>query len=165
MKIKDPYAEFQHTELENCLSIYHLQTDKNFTYMTFNLHSGSSSDPVGREGTAHFVEHLMGEKALIPDEAIPRFFENLGGSVMLGSTWSFMTRYSFTVPTKTDYLQSSLLLFGEMLLKGKIISGVEKHRQIILNEYKRKITVEEIYDIDRQIYRAIFPGGFFSRAL
>ncbi|HRH30690.1 MAG TPA: insulinase family protein [Candidatus Paceibacterota bacterium] len=165
MKIKDLYAEFRHEKLENGLSIYHLKTDDNFTYVTFNFNSGGSSDPLGREGTAHFVEHLIGEKAPISKEALQKLFENSGGDAMLGTTWSFMTRYSFKIPTRKDLLQTSLFLFGEMLLKGKIVSGVEKHRQIILNEYTRRNSLEEIYNVWKDIYSKVFPGTFCSRAL
>ncbi len=164
MKIKDPYAEFQHEKLENGLSIYHLKTDDNFVYAMFNIKAGASSDPIGREGTAHFVEHLISENALLPYDGIRDFFQNLGGSTMLGETYNHMTRYSFKIPVSEEYLRTSFFLFGNMLCESQIIKSVEKERKIILNEYNKRVKVEEVVDIHRKINATVFPNTFSSRA-
>lgn len=165
MKIKDPYAEFQHEKLENGLSIYHIKTDDNFIFASINIHSGASSDPIGKEGMAHFVEHMVSNNAFISGKELKEFFNQFGGNAMLGMTYTYMTRYSFKIPLREDLLRSALFLFGGMLCEGDLVNGLEKERQIIINEYKRKYKVQEFYELYRSINSIVFPETSSSRAL
>lgn len=59
--IYDPYAVFKKHVLPNGLTIYHAYYDRPWVKSKFVIHSGSREDEVRKEGTSHFVEHLVSE--------------------------------------------------------------------------------------------------------
>lgn len=165
----DPYATFESTVLPNGLTVVvsHLP-DRPWEHMRFAVHSGAEQDAIGLEGTAHFLEHLMSRNAPLPSEQLRRFFEGLGGRVMLGTTGFPYTQYSFYMPREEETIRESLRLFGDMLLHSPLSVGMEEEREIIRQEFRRRFSMDAAYDLallHSQILYADYPRARFTSPL
>lgn len=160
----DPFAEFQRTELSNGLEVlaYHWP-DRPWEYVGFHIHSGAKEDPVGLEGTAHFVEHLVGEHAPMSSNEIYDFFQDHGGYANLGKMGYDLTRYSFMVPIRSDVMRKALSVFGEMLLSGTIEDKIEKQREIILDEFTKEYPTTLKREVHTRRQEAVFRGTWHER--
>ena len=131
----DPYAEFESVTLPNGLRVYKAHwPDRSWEYAGFLIHSGSLSDPVGKEGLAHFVEHVLAENAAVSHSEMEDFFERLGGSARFGSTGVVSTDLSFFIPAEENALTQSLSWFGSMLLFAELRRKIDTEREVILRE-------------------------------
>lgn len=61
--------------------------------MSVKFHAGSRFDPVGKEGLAHFTEHMMasGSESFKSKDLISMFLERYGGSFVLSTSNSFLS--------------------------------------------------------------------------
>lgn len=160
----DPYSEFEKTVLPNGLTVYAAHwPGRAWQKMGFLIHSGAKHDPVGFEGTAHFVEHVVSENASISNDEISSFFGDLGGNAMLGTTNYEGTWYSMRLPTDKQALLKGLDIFGDMLLSATLKNSVERERDVILNEFKRKFPVEFRLQYELNVKQALFAGHWFER--
>jgi predicted Zn-dependent peptidase len=56
----DPYSQFETRVLDNGLTIHVLHgPERPGVRFVFGIHSGARHDLPGKEGTAHFMEHLV----------------------------------------------------------------------------------------------------------
>lgn len=147
-KLWDPYADFQKSVLPNGLSVHHNFLDRPFLKVGFVIHSGSFADPIGREGLAHFVEHMLSKniKDVSCDDA-EFFFEKLGGDCMLGETSELSTRYWFNIPADPEVLKKSLDIFGDMILGGSFEEYLERERGVVLCEFREYFPISMMYDL------------------
>lgn len=135
----DPYAALRYVRLSNGLSVYLGTWDRPWIKMKMVVHAGAKDDPQGKDGVAHFLEHLLCNNV---DgwtwEQMRQRFEEIGGSANFGSTGYTATDYKCAVPLEGDNLKFALDRFGNMLVTCNIEKFVEHERQVILNEYKER---------------------------
>jgi predicted Zn-dependent peptidase len=161
----DPYAEFETAVLPNGLTVHAAHwPGRSWEAMGFLIHSGAEHDPVGLEGLAHFVEHLVSENTKESDKKqIEDFFENCGGSVNLGETTYQATVYRFFSPKDKAVLSEALSLFGHMLLAARLEKKIERERQVILREFHRSYPFEVNYELDLREHREVYAGYWLEK--
>lgn len=160
----DPYGEFQTATLPNGLTVHVAHwPNRPWESVGFIIHSGAEQDPVGLEGTAHFVEHLVSANAKMSVKEISALFEDRGGSVNLGSTGYDCTQYKFFAPVDEGVILKAFSLFGQMLLAGKLEKDVEKERQIIIGEYCRTYKMQFAADLEIRERKALYNGYWVER--
>jgi predicted Zn-dependent peptidase len=139
LEMWDPYAALRHTQLSNGLSVYLGTWDRPWIKMKMVVHAGAKDDPQGKDGVAHFLEHLLSENVDgWTQEKMGHRFQEIGGSANFGGTGYNATEYKCSVPLEGDSLKFSLDLFGTMLVTCNIERFVERERQVILNEYMER---------------------------
>ncbi len=155
----DPYAEFQSATLPNGLTVYASNwPGRPWENVRFLVHSGAECDPIGFEGTAHFVEHLISKNTTIPYQDIKVFFEDQGGSVELGMTGYPFTSYHFFAPMDKMIMTKAFSLFGEMLFSSKLENFIERERQVIIGEFNRKYPLKLDLDIETRWRKSLYDG-------
>jgi predicted Zn-dependent peptidase len=160
----DPYAEFQTAILSNGLTVHAAHwPERPWEAMGFLLHSGAEYDPIGLEGLAHFIEHLVSENANVSKKDLTAFFEDCGGMVSLGTTGYPYTRYRFFVPTDKVILARAFSIFGYMLLSAKLEKFIERERQVIIGEFHRKYPFKFKLDLDVREHKALYAGYWLER--
>jgi predicted Zn-dependent peptidase len=160
----DPYAEIQSMTLPNGLTVHAAHwPGRPWESMGFLVHSGAEHDPVGLEGLAHFVEHVISENAGSSAKDIGAFFSDCGGSVNLGSTGFPATNYRFFVPTDKAVLAQAFSLFGQMLLSAKLENFIERERDVIIGEYRQHYPTKIGWDRDVREHRMLYAGHWLER--
>jgi predicted Zn-dependent peptidase len=161
----DIYQKFETVTLPNGLTVYCLHwPERAGARFEFIIHSGGRHDPVGKEGVAHFMEHLVSENALIPNEALKQFFEkNAGEHPNFGATSPNGTYYGFRTSCESSLLAQSLRYYGHMLLHASLVNEIERERQVIFGEYNRKYPMQITYDMTLRMRQMVFPNTFFGR--
>lgn len=135
----DPYAEFETATWPNGLAVHALSwPNRGWQYVEFVIHSGALQDPVGLEGTAHYVEHMISKNAPIPYDDLKQYFRGFGGGVNTGGTNYFATKYGFFIPKDRAVFTEALELFGSMLLDSPLDQFHEREREVIKSEFNRK---------------------------
>ncbi len=161
----DPYSEFRSATFSNGLEIHALKMDRPWQRLNVVVHSGSVQDSAGKEGTAHFVEHLVSKNTTTSYEALRDYFNNNGGGAMFGATNFWNTQYRFFIPKKEAVMAQSLEYFGEMLLGLKLKRNIERERDVILNEFIKKYPITFRYDIELRAHKALHAGLPLERIL
>jgi len=160
----DPYAEFQSATLANGLNVYAaFWPERPWEVVGFLIHSGAEQDPLGREGTAHFVEHLIAENSNVSKRKMCAFFANCGGKVNLGKTGYAASYYHFFVPTDKVILEKAFSLFGHMLLLAKIEKFIERERQVIKGEFYQHYPIKFQLDVDMHKHKTLYGGCWLER--
>jgi predicted Zn-dependent peptidase len=163
--MRDIYSRFETTTLQNGLTVHHLHwPERAGVRFECIIHSGSRHDPVGKEGVAHFMEHLVSENAQVPYDELRRFFEqNAGESPRLGTTSLNGTYYGFLSSADPLLLAQALDYYGHMLLHATLEKEIERERQVILGEYASKFPIEFAFEINWRMRQAAFPNTPFGR--
>ncbi len=160
----DPYAEFESTVLSNGLTVHAAHwPGRPWESIGFLIHSGAEHDPVGLEGLAHFVEHLVGNNAPIPQEDLSTFFDDCGGNVDLGATGYPNTEYTCFVPIDDAILGKAFSLLGETLLSSRLEQCVEAQRTVILAEFHREYPRALPFELDRHKAKMLYDGSWLER--
>ena len=161
----DPFANFQTAVLTNGLTLHHAHwPERAGMWFRLGIHSGARHDLLGKEGTAHFVEHLVSNNALVSKEELREFFEtNSGRMPMLGSTSFHSTEYGFHSSADTKLLSTSLRYFGHMLLHSMLGNFVEREGAVIIGEFNLRFPIEYRYNLARRMHVSVFPNTFYSR--
>lgn len=160
----DPYGEFQSATLSNGLTIHAVHwPERPWEAVGFLIYSGAEQDPVGLEGLAHFIEHLVSKNASISQKEIEAFFEESGGSINTGSTSYGCTHYEFFVPTDRAVVSKAFSLFGQMLLASKMERFIERERQVIIGEFHRSYPLKWKVDLEMRERRALYKGRWLER--
>lgn len=160
----DPYAEFESATLPNGLTVHAAcWPGRPWEAMGFLIHSGAEHDPVGLEGLAHFVEHLVSENIDVPQKEMCGFFEDCGGAVNFGSTGYPYTSYRFFVPANKSVIAKAFLMFGQMLLSAKIEKSIERERQVIIEEFNQKYPIKLNLELDIRKCKALHTGHWLER--
>lgn len=160
----DPYAEFESIILPNGLTIYATNwPGRSWESVGFLIHSGAEHDPIGLEGVAHFVEHVVSDNGAISQSDMEEFFNNSGGSVNFGITSYLDTQYSFLVPAEKTMLAQALVSFGSMLLSAKLEKFIERERQVILEEFRRNYPVNFKFILEQQKRSMLYAGYWLER--
>lgn len=140
--MSDPYENFKEAKLKNGVTVFFSEIPQPWIKTSVIVHAGAKDDLEGREGTAHFLEHLLSHNV----EGITRrdaeeYFEEVGGSAYFGSTGYEETSYSFAVPLENDNLKYALNFYGAMLFESTLEHSIERERQIIIGEYKERFPI------------------------
>ncbi len=160
----DPYAEFEKAVLPNGLTVHVAHwSERPWESVGFLVHSGAEHDPVGLEGLAHYVEHLISENAPVSKKNIEAFFEETGGSVCLGMTGYPSTSYRCFVPIDKVVLTRVFSIFGKMLLCTKLERAIERERQVINGEFRRSFPLKFAYDLKVREQKALYAGYWLER--
>ncbi|MBI5816885.1 MAG: insulinase family protein [Candidatus Yonathbacteria bacterium] len=160
----DPYAEFETAVLPNGLTVHAAHwSGRPWEAMGFLVHTGAEHDPIGLEGLAHFVEHMVSKNASIPYKDIKTFFVGSGGSVDLGTTGYPYTHYRFFVPADKNILAGAFSIFGHMLLSAKLERFIERERQVIVGEFHRRYPVKFKFDLDMRKRKMLHAGCWSER--
>jgi predicted Zn-dependent peptidase len=130
----------------------------------FGIHSGARHDLPGKEGAAHFMEHLVSSNTLVSSEELKRFFKtNSGRRPNLGSTSFHSTDYGFHSSAEPKLLSESLHYFGHMLLQANLDNFVERERDVIIGEFNRRFPAKYQYQLARRMQLSVFPNTYYSR--
>jgi predicted Zn-dependent peptidase len=133
---QDVYEGFTWTTLPNGLTVYVQPREVSWVYVGAVVHAGAKEDPIGRQGLAHLVEHLVSEN--IDGFSFPMLekrFQALGGTAHFGTTSYVSTTYDFHVPAEEPAVQEALTLFSTMLLQGCLTRKIEEEKAVIQREY------------------------------
>lgn len=139
--IKSPHdpRSYKAIELENGLKVVLISdpaTDKAAASLDVNI--GSGSDPEGREGLAHFLEHMLflgTEK--YPDSAEYKEFMAAHGGGDNAYTSYGHTNYFFDIDK--DYLEPALDRFSQFFIAPTFTPKyVSRERQVVHSEYTSK---------------------------
>jgi|GEM_PF-1191677 len=162
-QIWDPYKDFQKTVLPNGLSIYSAHWDRSWAYVRILVHSGALADPKGKEGLAHFTEHMVSQRAgNLSKKKISRYVKMCGGRVAFGSTDAYQTEFSFKVPLKSNVILKWINIFGKMLLLPFEDKRLEIERSVVLQEFKRSFPTMLKYDVVTMPYQHAYVGTRFD---
>jgi len=119
------------------------------------LASGSRFDPIGKEGLAHFVEHMIvaGSNKFPSKDKLATYIEQLGGIFRAGTSADTMS-LKVEVAEKADFAKSVLLLkeaFTEALFDDKVI---ENERGSIFKEMGDKLSnpSKHIWDLYSELF-------------
>lgn len=160
----DPYAKFESTTLPNGLTVYACQwPDRECEELRFVVHSGSSRDPVGLEGLAHYVEHLVPNNAGMPESDLRAFFAHHGGNVCLGRTGYDQIGYGCLVPIDWRVCREAFYIFGRMLLKAALNHAIEQERRVVLREFEEDYPVQFKFQMQLDRLRALYPNHPIAR--
>jgi len=124
--------------LPNSLTVYAAYWPGRPMSMEFLVHAGAQNDPIGLEGVAHFVEHLVSRNAIIPRNDMMEFFEENGGTADFGATGYPHTYFQLFLPTNEYVIKRALLMFGQMLFSCELNDFIENQRQVIVGEFHQK---------------------------
>jgi predicted Zn-dependent peptidase len=160
----DPYAEFESGNLPNGLTVHVAHWPKRpWEAMGFLIHSGAEHDPIGLEGLAHFVEHLVSNNTNLPNNEIHKFFNGHGGNAQLGGTTYTSVRYHFFVPADKTVMLKAFSIFGQMLLQAKLDNFIERERQVIKGEFFKHYPINFKFELDRRERKCLYPNYWLER--
>jgi len=153
--IKDFGIKIKRSTLLNGSSVLLFQKKGMPIYTEIRLASGSRFDPPGKEGLAHFVEHMLvaGSKKFPSKDTMAIYIEQLGG-VFGASVGPDSIGIAVEVAGKEDYSKSVLLL-REMLTESLFDDKVIKtERKSIFREIGDKISnpSKYIWDLHAELF-------------
>lgn len=168
----DPYSEFTSHQLSNGLNIWKLHLPgRPWEKVRVIVHAGQRFDPVGKEGLAHFCEHLVKAQYPTNSDDLRSRFKSFGGSADFGVTAPDCTFYEFSVPLVfggEDTLSWGYGVYRDLLtrpatLLSPEIRDMEKERKIIVSEFHRKFSMAWQYPFHVNIRSSLYPGLWQSR--
>ena len=139
-KLSDFKVEKQIGKLSNGVGVLHLKKEAAPISITLASKSGSRFDPKGKEGLAHFVEHMLfeGTEKFKGANAIERYIQNIGGYTNAATSHEGIY-CEFTVAGKDDLAVVKDIvseIFNNPLF---LQETVEKERKTIFTEISGKL--------------------------
>ncbi len=140
-----------------------------WVYANFIVHSGARQDDVNKEGTAHFVEHLVSENISVTSGDLCAFFKECGGTVNLGMTDYLFTEYGFFTPADQDVVKQGFGYMGEIFANNILLQNrIERERNVIiaeiLEDHSFSIAAENFLQHKKRSCRDLFLSRFLSVA-
>ena len=129
-----------------------------------SAHVGHFSDPLDREGLAHFLEHML----FLGTEKYPcmgefqTFITQHGGS---NNAWTGLENTTYFFDIQSDFFQEALSRFGAFFSTPLFQhEAVEKERNAVESEYRLKIQddVRRIYQVHKETVNPLHPFSKFS---
>jgi Predicted Zn-dependent peptidases len=165
----DIYAKFKKHVFPNGLELYSYQTpdvdDVDFEDIGFIVYAGHRQDPDGKEGLAHFIEHLAGDNCVMQKMEIQDFFLRNGGDYKLGSTDLLKTTYEFSLLADEEPLCQAFSIFSTILTSSNLKER-EKERRRVFNEIIRAYGSEKENEIFEESFKAVWGGHpYFGKAI
>lgn len=162
--LSDLGTQFRHAILANGTRVFVFERPGMPVYLRACFLAGSRFDETGKEGTAHFLEHMLvaGTKKFPSKDKLAGYIEQYGG--VFGATTSVdLLNINVGIGDPTD-LDKAFKLIHEMLFESLFDEKVfETERGSILNELRTRlsnpgITVWDVAD------RLIFQGTPLSKS-
>ena len=154
----DIYAKFKKYVFPNGLELYSYQApDENFEVVGIIVYAGCRQDLDGKEGTAHFIEHLVSDNCLMPDAEIQDFFLRHGGDYKLGSTDLLETTYEFGLLAEEEPLRQAFSIFSSMLISSNLKER-EKEKRRVANEIVRANGSKTDNEIFEESFKVVCDG-------
>jgi insulysin len=162
----DRYAMLKKFIFPNNLELYSFQApDVSFETIGFIVYAGYRQDPDGKEGLAHFVEHLVGDNCSLSSDEIEDFFRRQGGDYNRGETDVLKTAYRFSMLADEPALHQAFSIFSRMLISSDL-KEQEKERRRVSNEIIRVHGSETDHEIFAASMKAVCSWHpFFGKAI
>jgi len=162
----DIYTKFKKHVFPNGLELYSYEApDDNFEVVGIIVYAGSRQDLDGKEGTAHFIEHLVSDNCLMQDEEIKDFFLRNGGDYKLGRTDLLETTYEFGLLPEEEPLRQAFSIFSSMLISSDLKER-EKERRRVANEIIRARGSKTDNEIFEESFKVVCKGhSYFGKAI
>ncbi|NJN29638.1 MAG: insulinase family protein, partial [Synechococcales cyanobacterium RM1_1_8] len=119
--------------LDNGLGVLHHELPTPVVNVDVWLAAGSTVEPPGGAGMAHFLEHLIfkGTQRLAPGD-FDKLVEDSGGLTNAGTSYDYVHYY---ICTLAEQLPELLPALAELLFQAAIPAGeFERERQVVLEE-------------------------------
>lgn len=162
--LKDFNVTRETTTLSNGCNVTLFKRPKSPVYMMFSIILGSRFDPVGKEGLAHFFEHMLvsGTKKFPTKDSLAGYIEDLGGSVG-ASTGVDVLSIRLSLGDPKD-IEAGVSLLSE-ILSNSIFDDktIENERSAILRELEsaKANPTKTMYEIKR---RLLYQGTEVGRS-
>jgi hypothetical protein len=154
--IVDIYAKFKKHIFPNGLELYSLQeSDANFEAVGFIVYAGYRQDPDGKEGLAHFIEHLVVDNCPLGPEKINKLLRQHGGNCNFGKTSNLDTGSGFYVLANERVLHRVFSIFSKMLISSDFEKQV-KTRRVVANEIIQSRGNETGYELFKENCKAVY---------
>lgn len=162
-ELLDPYAKFKKHNLPYGYTLQHAYVKRPYVYIEFIVHAGGFDDPKGKEGLAHFVEHMFHQNGPLSDDSTHKHFKKNKGFALLGSTDITSTNYKFKIASEPKHVKKALKLYFATLFSIGDLSGFDSQMKIIADEYLRKHP-RPLYDsINDKIQKYIYGDTYWGR--
>lgn len=166
MKLKfDPY-QFDTIQVSG-IPVYfkNIPQANGFVYVNVIVGVGARHDPVGKEGLAHFFEHMPFDGCLgAPSFADVRnvskdiFFETL-------NAWTSFEMTRFTGKTGTARLADAMEFLSRFICKPTLDLGeIERERSVIIQEFWRAFSTPKRVRLERKMRNIIYGDTVFGRS-
>lgn len=165
--IKSPndHNNYRYLELDNGLNVLLISDpDSDKGAASLNVAVGSGDDPIGREGLAHFLEHMLflgTEKYPEPGE-YQQFIKNHGGNHNAFTAFQD-TNYFFDI--QADSLAAALDRFAQQFSAPLFTADlVERERRAVHSEYTAKMREDgrRYYSAKKQAFNPEHPFSHFA---
>lgn len=143
--------EFRYLQLSNGMKVLLVSDpDADKAAASLNVGVGSASDPPGRQGLAHFLEHMLFlGTAKYPKAGEYDEFMNAHGGTENAYTAFENTNYHFSIDK--DHLEGALDRFAQFFIAPLFTAEyVQREKNAVHSEYKARIK-----DDDRRLYSAL----------
>lgn len=154
----DPYRH-ETRRLSSGAQLFHLERDLPWTGAVFMIAAGHMHDPLGKEGTAHLLEHYLssgsiGELSAMPQSRLQDWIGDQGMMANLGITSTYWTRYGGRALNGNARLLFQFL--SDLVFRPGFDGDLEHDRAIVRAERKDRVSVLDD-DIGRTM-RSILYG-------
>jgi predicted Zn-dependent peptidase len=133
--------------------------------MKMVIKSGAASDPVGKEGLAHFTEHLFSRNGRLPRREMIDYFSCHGGNINTGHTFPNKTEYGFKLPAEQTILKEGLQNFFSMFTGIAVLKEFENQRKVILQEYNVKYQNLKAAEMRFMLQKQFLKGTYYERTM
>lgn len=159
------HRKYRHITLPNglrVLLINDLQAPRSAAALTVNV--GHFSDPIDRQGLAHFLEHMLflGTEKYPKADEFQSFISCHGGN---NNAWTGTENTTFFFDIQHDYFEQALDRFGQFFSAPLFNPDfVEKERNAVDSEYRLKIQddIRRIYQVHKETINSLHPFSKFS---
>lgn len=157
--------KYQAITLENGLRVLLIEnneTNKSAAALAVNV--GHFSDPVKRQGLAHFLEHMLflGTTKYPDGSEYQKFISQHGGS---HNAWTATEHTCFFFDIQQQYFSSALERFSQFFISPLLSKEfVNNERQNIDAEFKLKLKddIRRLYDVHKETINPAHPFSQFS---
>ena len=157
LKLKDFNVTRKHFKTSNGINIFLFKSTNMPICLEVSILAGSRYDLTGKDGTSHFLEHMLlgGTKKFPTKDLIAMEIENLGGSI--GAYTNLDTINIRVSLGDANDLEQSFIVISEML-NNSIFEDktIENERSAILRE------IDMYKSGQNSIFRTIFPKMLYS---
>lgn len=160
----DPKS-YRYLELKNGLKVLLINDPKaQKSAVSMDVHVGSGADPKGREGLAHFLEHMLflGTKKYPESGEYQAFLQRHGGSYNAYTSYDH-TNYFFDI--KSAQFEQAFDRFAQFFIAPLFLAElVERERQAVFSEYASRIKDEGRRSLDafKSVINQRHPFAKFS---
>ncbi|NQZ86221.1 MAG: insulinase family protein [Colwellia sp.] len=144
------------------LLVHNEQTNKSAAALAVNV--GHFSDPIDREGLAHFLEHMLflGTKPYPDGSEYQKYISQHGGS---NNAWTATEHTCFFFDIHHQHFTPALDRFSQFFISPLLSKAfVEKERENVDAEFKLKLKddIRRLYDVHKETINQQHPFSKFS---